>query len=114
MWRAKSNHAIGSSHLFLLSMSIHGLKAVAIQFSWRGRQVVCSCKFSFFTFHASTPLSTPLFIFRLKRNWFIIFIKTRRTSNDCIIIIATRSFAGDVIEEVITGISKLGILGYEF
>ena len=50
----------------------------------------------------------------LERNRLVVFIKTRRTRNDCIVIIACRPFAGDVVEEVITWISKLGVLGDKF
>jgi len=47
-------------------MSFHGLKAVAIQFSWCGRHVFCSCyyfaffHFSLFTFHSSLFTSHEL------------------------------------------------------
>jgi len=38
---------------FSLSMSVHGLKAVSIQFTWRARHVFRSCNHSLFTFHFS-------------------------------------------------------------
>ncbi len=66
-----ASFAPSASFHFSLFMSFHGLKAVAIQFSWRGRHVFCSCyyfalasalasfifHFSFFIFHFSLASS---------------------------------------------------------
>ena len=76
------------------------------------RPEVGDIQFVFYTMpNALCALCSMPYALLLERNRLVVFIKTRRTRNDCIVIIACRPFAGDVVEEVITWISKLGVLG---